>query len=118
MNFADFAQRLGKAAKGKENTYTFARVLFENITPDDETKLLDKINDSCFKAYYNGNSEITQIAKKIQLDITPEAFKQFIYTYSTFIVQNICNNFSDVIEDINFDNAGERLAALFSQIIV
>lgn len=118
MNFSDFAQRLSQAIKGQESTSAFAKTLFEKIIPDRHTDLLKGISKECFKNYYNGKSNITRVARRIKSSLTPKTFRSFISGCNRRTIQEICNIFSDVIEDINRDNAGERLAVLFHKIIM
>ena len=65
MTFSEFANRLGRVIRSESSTATFTRTLFEAILPEDRLDVLNEYKISSYKAFYNGNSNITNIAKKI-----------------------------------------------------
>lgn len=117
MTFKEFANRLGDVIRGESSTHAFTRTLFEAILPDDRIEVLDEYTESSYKAYYNGNSAITRIAKKINMDAQAENFAEFIDNLEDIAVIKICDAFEDVIPDITPHNAGIKLGQLFEQII-
>lgn len=117
MTFKEFANRLGDVIRGESSTHAFTRTLFEAILPDDKIDVLDEYKESSYKAYYNGNSAITRIAKKINMDAQAEYFSEFIEDYEDIAVIKICDAFADVIPDITAHNAGQKLGELFEAII-
>lgn len=117
MVFQEFAGRLGGVIRAESSTHAFCRTLFEAILPEDKVEVLDEYKEATFKAYYNGNSQITRIAKKINMDAQAEIFAEFIEGYEDTIVQKICDAFSDVFPEINCHNAGITLGRLFESII-
>lgn len=117
MTFKEFANRLGDVIRAESSTHAFARTLFEAILPEDKWDALDEYKESSYKAYYNGNSSITRLAKKINMDTQAENFAEFINEYEDTVVQKICDAFIDVIPDIDCFNAGIKLGDLFVSII-
>ena len=63
MTFSEFANRLGKVIRSESSTAVFTRTLFEAILPEDRLDILNEYKISSYKAFYNGNSNITNIAK-------------------------------------------------------
>ena len=117
MTFQEFAKRLGGVIKAESNTHVFVRTLFESILPEDKYDILREYSDSTFKAYYNGNANISRIAKKVNMDAQAENFADFIHNYEDPTVQKISDAFSDVIPNIDCFNAGQMLGELFESII-
>ncbi len=117
MTFHEFANRLGGVIRAESSTHAFCRTLFEAIIPVEKIEVLDEYKESSYKAYYNGNSNITRIAKKINMDAQADLFAEFIEGYEDTTVQKICDAFSDVFQDINCHNAGITLGQLFETII-
>ena len=117
MTFSEFANRLGKVIRSESSTAVFTRTLFEAILPEDKLDILNEYKISSYKAFYNGNSNITNIAKKINKDTQAENFAEFIDQYEDAIVQKICDAFVDVFPDITCFNASEVLGKLFESII-
>lgn len=117
MTFHEFANRLGGVIRAESSTHAFCRTLFEAIIPIEKIEVLDEYKESSYKAYFNGNSNITRIAKKINMDAQADNFADFIHGYEDTTVQKICDAFSDVFPDINCHNAGITLGRLFESII-
>ena len=117
MTFSEFANRLGRVIRSESSTAAFTRTLFEAILPEDRLDILSEYANSSYKAFYNGNSNITNIAKKINKDTQAENFAEFIDQYEDAIVQKICDAFVDVFPDITCFNASEVLGKLFESII-
>ncbi|MBR0233090.1 MAG: hypothetical protein IJQ57_09640 [Synergistaceae bacterium] len=70
MYFKDFAYQIGLVMKGNSTTSSFTHTLFDAILPEKKKNLLDGISENTYKAYYNGKTKITGIAKKfIQMSI-------------------------------------------------
>lgn len=117
MVFKDFAQRNASVMKKNSTTSAFVRTLFEAMLPNRKKGLLDGISDNTFKSYYNGHASIDSIAKKIYADINTKLFIEFIAQHGKNAIQKLCDAFSDYLPDINPENAGEKIAELFYQII-
>lgn len=117
MEFKDFAQRLGGVIRGESSTSAFTRTLFESILQQDRLDVLDEYQPSSYKAYYNGQSKITRIARKINGVTDPDGFADFIYDLGDGLVQKICAAFCDILPGITLHNAGNLLGNRFDQII-
>lgn len=117
MVFKEFAKRLGSVIQAESSSHAFTRTLFESILSEDGCDALEDYSESTFKAYYNGNAQITRIAKKINIYAHSYNFECFIDHYEDTVIQKICDAFSDVIPDINCFNAGQKLGDLFESII-
>ena len=117
MVFTEFAHRIGGVIRGESSTSAFTRTLFEAIIPEDRLDALDEYSESSFKAYFNGQSKITRIARKINPYAEPALFEDFIYDQGDAVAQKLCNAFVDVFPDISLHNVGEMLSTLFDEII-
>lgn len=117
MQFKEFVQKLSSALRGGASTDKFTRALFEAILTDDGQDILDGYQTSSYKGFYNGNTSITGIAKKINTYMDPMEFSAYIYTFPDAAVENLCSIFENDIPDIEYDNAGDKLAELFIAII-
>lgn len=117
MYFSEFAQRLGRVLIEDSNTSIFVRTLFLEIIPEDRYYLMEKISKSTFKSYYNGHFRINSLARKIVACVNVKLFERFIKRSGKSAVSKLCEIFSDVWEDIDSNNAGEKIARLFDDII-
>ena len=117
MVFKDFVQTLYSVSGAGSSTHAFTRTLFDVIVTEEGQDILSVYSDNTYKAYYNGNTQITQLAKKINVYIEPEEFCTYVEGFSDAVVQNLCDCFANHIAGINPHNAGEKLAALFVSII-
>lgn len=117
MTFKEFVQKLSSALRGGASTDKFTRALFEAILTDDGQDILDGYQPSSYKNFYNGNTSITGISKKLNTYMDPMEFSAYIYTYPDAAVENLCSIFADDIPDIEYGNAGDKLAELFVSII-
>ncbi len=118
MTFKDFAQRIGRVLRGTGSQSAFTKSLFEQILPEDREDLFEGVSDSTWKNYYNGNSQITRFAQRINGVADPEYFEDYIdEDLEGPAVRKLCEVFSDALPEINIDNAGKLLASLFDKII-
>ena len=117
MKFKDFAQLLHPIIGGASSTYAFVRTLFDTITTEEGQSVLNEIKVETYKAYFNGNTGITRIAKKINPFIEPEEFVEYCNQFSDATSISLCDSFRPYLPDITPYNAGELLAELFIQII-
>ncbi len=60
------------------STHAFARSLFEAIVTENGLDILDGYDKESFKAYYNGNTQITGLTKKISIYVEPFGFSEYI----------------------------------------
>lgn len=117
MEFNVFAQLMYAVTGGADNTSVFVKTLFDAIITDDGRELLKEIKDSTYKAYYNGNTGISRIAKKIGIFIEPEEFVEYCNQFSDAVRDRLCDSFRPYLPDIDAYNVGEKLAGLFESII-
>lgn len=118
MEFTEFAQKIKPILGSSYSTHRFTKTLFEAIIPEEMLPLIENISANTFKAYYNGHTKITEIAKKISIHIEPELFVAYLEDCSDATTQGLCIAFENDIENINLHNAHEQIAYLFQQILV
>jgi len=79
MNFQEFVNLTRPVIGGKSSYHKFVRTLFDAILSDDGRDILDDYSENTYKAYANGRTQITNIAKAISPHIDPVEFATFIY---------------------------------------
>lgn len=102
---------------GKSSSHKFARTLFDSILSDGGEDILDDYSESTYKAYANGRTQITKIAKAISPYIDPVEFASFIETFEDSAQLELCERFTPYLPNINARNVGDELADLFADII-
>lgn len=117
MTFSEFVQRLSSVIRAGSSTSAFTRSIVEAILSEEGQDILDEYKESSFKGFYNGNTAVTRLAKKINAYIEPMNFSAYIDQFPEAVIQNLCDQFSDVLPDINLYNAGELLSELFVSIL-
>ena len=110
--------KLSSVISAGESNDRFTRSLFESILTEKGIDILNEYKPSSYKAFFNGNSAITKIAQKINAYIEPMEFSSYIDNYPDAVIENLCHVFVNDIPDIEPGNAGEKLAELFSSIII
>lgn len=117
MEFTEFIQLLKPIIGGSYNTIFFTRTIFEAIvTADGELQIRD-ISNNTFKAYYNGKTKITTIAKRILPYIDPEQFVSYLDNFPDATIQRLCSTFQPYIKDMDWNNASEKIAYFFEDIL-
>nr|DAD64670.1 MAG TPA: hypothetical protein [Caudoviricetes sp.] len=117
MEFTKFAETLKPIIGGSYSTHVFTRTLFESIITDDGLLQIEDISENTFKAYYNGQTNITKIAKRVLPHIEPEQFVLYLNSFPEATTQRLCDAFQTHIEDINMYNASEKIAYLLEEIL-
>lgn len=117
MNFKEFVQLTRPVIGGKGSVQKYVRSLFDAILTDDGRDILNDYSDSSYKAYANGNTQITEIAKAMSPHIDPVEFASFIYQAGESAQLELCERFKPHLPDINARNVGEEIAGLFASII-
>lgn len=117
MNFKEFAHLLSPSIGAGSSTHAFARSLFEAIVIEDGLDILNGYDKESFKAYYNGNTKISGLARKISPYVEPFGFSEYIGSFQDCAIQGLCEAFQKHIPDINLHNAADKLANLFASII-
>lgn len=117
MTFSEFAKRLHPIISAGSSHHAFVKTIFENMIQDDDLEILAGRSSQTYKAYFNGNTEITKLAKEIGAYIEPEEFAKFIDDFSDAVAERLCSAFEDCLPGATLHNIGEQLAQLFVQII-
>lgn len=117
MKFKDFAHMLSSVIRAGNSTHAFTRSLFEAIVTEDGLDILDGYDKESFKAYYNGNTQITSLSRKISTYVEPFGFSEYINNFQDGAIQGLCETFQEYIPDIDLHNAADKLANLFASII-
>ena len=118
MDFSDFVQLLHPIIGAGNSTHSFTKSTLEAIVTDEGVSALDERSTDTYKAYFNGNTKITKLAQSITAYIEPEEFIGYIEQFSDAAVQSLCNSVQPYLPDITPHNAGEKLAELFTSIII
>lgn len=117
MEFCEFVQLLYPVIGGKSTTDRFTHDMFDAIVTENGLSILEDYSKSSFKAYYNGNTKITNIAKAISPYMDQIEFSNYIDAFSDEALLSLCQSFTPYISDITKMNASEKLAILFADII-
>lgn len=118
MDFPEFARKTRLILEPGSNTSQFTKTLFEWVLPDDKLSLIGGYSDNTFKAYYNGNSQITKIAKIVLPHIEDGIyFEDNLADIEDTAANALCNDFREAIPDCNAFNIAEKLGQLFALII-
>lgn len=117
MTFSNFANLLKPIIGGSDNTSEFARKLFMAMIGENNSIVIEDLSDESFKAYFNGRTSIIRIAKTISPYADPENFVAYLDTFGDSVSQKLCEAFSANINDINLQNANEKIAYYFDEII-
>ncbi len=118
MEFKEFVGKLASVLRGGSSTIEFTRSVFEAIVANSDLDILDGYKAPSFKGFYNGNTSITRISKKINAHLEPMEFAEYINQHDDGAVVNLCSVFKTDIPDIELHNAGDKLAELLESIII
>ena len=117
MEFTEFAEILKPIIGGSYSTHVFTKTLFELIITEEGLLQIEDISENTFKAYYNGNTKITNIAKRVLPHIERKQFISYLDNFQKATKQRLCDAFQTHIEDINLYNASKKIAYLFEEIL-
>lgn len=118
MTFKEFVHILKPIIGGSYSTIAFTRTLFDTIITEDGKLHIEDISPETFKAYYNGNTQITKIAQRVLPFIDVEEFASYLNNFSEATTQRLCDAFSPYIEDIDLYNTSEKIAYFFESILI
>lgn len=118
MQFNEFAQKLSQVIRAGANTCTFTKTILEAIIIEDGHNILDSKKESSYKNYFNGNTKISGISKKIAIYVDPKEFIKYLKIFPKNTNKQLYNIFKDDIDDINPSNTYEKIAELFANIII
>lgn len=117
MNFKEFVQLSRPVIGGGGGVHRFVRSLFDAILTDAGKDILDDYSDSSYRAYANGNMQITKIAKAMSPYLDPVEFASFIYQVEEAAQLELCERFKTHLPILTILNVGEEMADLFANII-
>lgn len=118
MKFHEFAQLLHPVIGGASSTHAFVRTLFDAIIIDDGRDVLEEVGEDTYKSYYNGNTGIGRIAKKLSPYLEQEEFIAYLDEFQDSIRDTLCEKFCNLLPAANSYNISELLANLFRDIII
>ena len=117
MEFKDFVQILHPIIGGSSSQGAFVKTLFDVIVTEDGQSALDEQSEITYRSYFNGQTGISRIAKKISPYIETENFVSYIHDFSDETVSSLCDSFREHLPEIDGFNAGRQLADLFLSIL-
>ena len=117
MEFKDFVQILHPIIGGSSSQAAFVKTLFDVIVTEDGQSALDEQSEVTYRSYFNGQTGISRIAKKISPYIETENFVSYIHDFSDETVSSLCDSFREYLPEIDGFNAGRQLADLFLSIL-
>ena len=118
MEFKTFAKKLKTVIGGASNTAKFTKTIFEAMMNDSGPELLANIKPNTFKAYYNGNTSIKNVAAIVLANLSDEdEFPSYLEGFGETTAQLLADEFEDDIPGINACNASEKITELFLEIL-
>lgn len=117
MEFKDFVQILHPIIGGSSSQAAFTKTLFDVLVTEDGQSAVDEPTETTYRSYFNGQTGISRIAKKISPYIETENFVSYIHEFSDETVSSLCDSFRKYLPAIDGFNAGRQLADLFLSIL-
>ena len=117
MLFKDFINKLSSVISAGGSTDKFTKSIFGAILTEEGQDILDEYKSSSYKGFFNGNTSISGISKKVNAYLEPMNFSGYIAQFPDATIQILCTVFRNDISDIDAYNAGDKLAELFVSII-
>ena len=117
MTFSEFINRLFPIIGAGSSTHKFTRSIFEAILEDEGLEILDEYSDETYKAYFNGNTGISRVAKKIYSYMEPENFVTYIDGFPDATRDSLCEVFRDILPDCDSYDISQLLADLYADIL-
>lgn len=117
MTFSDFINRLFSIIGAGSSTHAFTKSIFEVMLDENDLEILDEYTEETYKSYFNGNTGISRIAKKICAHMEPENFVAYIDGFPDAIRDSLSAVFEDIIPDCDSFNISQELAELFADIL-
>ena len=117
MNFVEFVSITRPIIGGKGGVHIYVKTLFDAILSENGKEILDGYSPSSYKAYANGKTTITDISKAMSQYIDPVEFSTFIFDTEESVQVALCQRFHEYLPNININNVGDEIAALFENII-
>lgn len=117
MNFQEFVSITRPVIGGKSSAHRFVRTLFEAILTEEAGDVLEDYSDNTYKAYANGRTQITEIAKAISPYVDQAEFIGFLEGFGESALLELSKRFQAYVPGINARNVCEEVADLFADII-
>lgn len=117
MTFSEFVNRLFPIIGAGSSTHAFTRSMFDAVLDDSGQSILDEYSNETYKAYYNGSTGISRIAKKVCAYMEPENFVSYIEDFPDATRDSLCEVFKESISGCDSYNISQSLADLFAEII-
>lgn len=114
MTFHEFAQLLKPIIGGASGTHAFVKTLFDAITTEEGTDVLDETSPETYKAYFSGETGISRIAKKLMPFVDPEEFINYCEPFSDATMNTLYETFKPCIPDMTKNDVAASLADFFS----
>jgi len=118
MVFKEFVQLLYPVIGGSSSQAAFVKTLFDIVSTEDGQSVVEEQSESTYRSYFNGNTGISRIAKKLNVCKESENFVSYIEQFPDETVTNLCDVFREYLPEINNFNAGHLLAELFRTILI
>ena len=77
MEFKDFVQILHPIIGGSSSQAAFTKTLFDVLVTEDGQSAVDEPTETTYRSYFNGQTGISRIAKKISPYIETENFVSY-----------------------------------------
>lgn len=117
MSFTEFMRILKSIIGGSYSTHSFTRTVFETIIEEQHLSLAEDVSDNTYKAYYNGNTNVKEFAKRIFIHIEPEQLAAYLDQFPDEIMNTLTDAFAPYIGEITPHNAPEKIAYYFKGIL-
>lgn len=123
MDFKTFIGKLAPVIQGKQKVGPFIKDVLEHIITDEKdlrAEGLHKLEMYSLDTYKKINSspeKIRGIAKEIGNCLDYQVFQKYIEKVSGGALENLCKAFADDIQDIDQNNASEKIALLLNDIL-
>ena len=118
MQFNEFAQKLSQVIRAGANTVNFTKAMLEAIVIEEGQDILDSYKEASYKNFFNGNTSINGISKKIAVYVNPKEFIEYLKLFPKNTTKQLYNIFKDDIDNIKPSNTYEKIAELFANIII
>lgn len=118
MKFHEFAQLLKPIIGGASSIQAFVKTLFEAITTEEGTSVLDETSPETYKSYYSGETGISRIAKKLMPFADPVEFIDYCEPFSDATMNTLYDTFKPYIPSMAKNDVAASLADFFRDIIL
>lgn len=118
MSFIEILHTLKPIIGGGDSTHLFTRKIFEILLTEEGLWILEGISENTFKAYYNRNTNISKISRRMALYIEPEQMIHYFNGMSDATIELLTYKLQLLIPDITISNAPERISHYLVETII